>query len=224
MLVASCHTCTMHLHLHSSFISMYIIRLFTPSTQNLASLILLICSLPYPELHAGGLFSATAQQGDHLIPLQVTESNHGPRTATARLQLEHAGKWLVTVMHACPSGPTEAAPTSLTSHQVVVEEAAASAACSRLTGFWPAQGAIAGVPAAFTIQVRSLHTVWPLPACLHPGCIHHPHGPTTLSMSCACLLAPPGCFWVQWAPTAMPSGVDLSFLSCLPACHRQTPC
>ena len=104
-------------------------------------------------MYAGGLFSATAQQGDQSIPLQVTESTHGPRTATARLHLEHAGKWLIQVLHACTSGPTEATPSILTSQQVVVEEGAASAACSRLTGFWPAQGAIAGVPAAFTIQV-----------------------------------------------------------------------
>ena len=117
------------------------------------------CTDPaYPLLHAGGLFSATAQQGDQLIPLQVTESTHGPRTASARLHLEHAGKWVIRIMHTCTSGPTEDTPTILTSHQVFVEEGSASAACSRLTDFWPAQGAIAGVPAAFTIQVSSLHS------------------------------------------------------------------
>ena len=58
-------------------------------------------------------------------------------------------------MHCCTAGFPEAAPTVLITHQVVVEEAAASAACSRLTDFWPVQGAIAGMPAAFTIKVGS---------------------------------------------------------------------
>lgn len=103
------------------------------------------------------MFSAAAQQGDEHILLQVTESVYGSRTATARLLLEQAGAWVITVWHTCPSGAQgEATPTVLTTHRVVVEEATASAKCSRLTGFWPPQGALAGMPAAFIIQVSSL--------------------------------------------------------------------
>ena len=101
------------------------------------------------------MFSAVAQQNDQLIPLHITESVCGTRTATACLLLEHAGKWTITVLHDCTAGILEAAPTVVTTHQVVVGEATASAACSRLTDFWPAQGAIAGMPAAFTIKVGS---------------------------------------------------------------------
>ena len=104
-------------------------------------------------LSAGGLFPAVAQQGSQRIPLAITESAHAPRTATAHLLLEQAGKWTVTVSHASGSEITDVSSNVLTSHEVVVEEAADSAGCSRLTGFWPPQGAIAGVPATFVIQV-----------------------------------------------------------------------
>ena len=102
---------------------------------------------------AGGLFTATAQQGDNAISPLVTESLQSPRTAVAHLQLEHAGKWTVTITHTSSSEATEAVCTVLASHEVTVEEGEASAACSRLTGFWPPQGAVAGVQAGFIIQV-----------------------------------------------------------------------
>ena len=78
---------------------------------------------------------------------------HAPRTATACLPLEQAGRWTVTVSHASSSEATGVISSPVSDHEVVVEEAAASADCSRLTGFWPPQGAIAGVPACFVIQV-----------------------------------------------------------------------
>lgn len=131
------------------------------------------------------MFSAAAQQGDERILLQVTEAVYGSRTVTARLCLEHAGTWLITVWHTCTCGAQEGAtPTVLTTHQVVVEEATASAACSRLSGFWPPQGALAGMPAAFTIQVNLLDCSAAPDACLAALTLQQSLGP-------CCNLRPP---------------------------------
>lgn len=44
-------------------------------------------------------------------------------------------------------------PDVLRETRITVREAAASSARSFLTGFWPPQGAVAGVPAGFVVQV-----------------------------------------------------------------------
>ncbi len=106
----------------------------------------------------GGSFAVEAKLGDSIIPGRITESLQGPRAVTAHLLLQQAGHWTTAVSFHSSSPEGADVSTVIASHVVEVEEGVASASCSKLSGFWPVQGAIADVPAGFIIQVCSSYT------------------------------------------------------------------
>ncbi|KAL0032084.1 hypothetical protein WJX77_004214 [Trebouxia sp. C0004] len=103
---------------------------------------------------SGGNFAVEAKLGDSIIPGRITESLQGPRSVTAHLLLQQAGRWNAAVSFHSRSPEGADVSTVIASRVVEVEEGVASASSCRLLGFWPVQRAIADVPAGFIIQAR----------------------------------------------------------------------
>jgi hypothetical protein len=84
----------------------------------------------------------------------------GTRTAVVALQAQTAGAYTLRIL-LYPDASLQREnrkPDVLRESRLVVREAGASSARSFLTGFWPPQGAVAGVPAGFVIQVSHLQS------------------------------------------------------------------
>ena len=79
----------------------------------------------------------------------------GTRTAIVSLQAQTVGRHRLHILlfPDVSLHKENRQPEVLRESVIHVREAAASSARSFLTGFWPPQGAVAGVPAGFVIQV-----------------------------------------------------------------------
>lgn len=97
----------------------------------------------------------------------------GRRSAVVSLSAKTAGQYKLRVLLQPESSlhKENPLPDTVAEHALRVVEAGASSALSWLGGFWPPQGAVAGIPAGLSIQAS--RCIACLSHCAPPDCVSY---------------------------------------------------